>query len=161
MLQRKPRRQPPPGTGAAAGPANVCGAQALTSSRSARSQLSIGSCPAPSRCSSYARSAICSCEIGGGAAARLRAAGFTARRTRLAVVVFVVVVSFGMVRAPSVECADARDAADPDDTRVRPARANSSARGYVPQPMAADLDPARTVADLRALRELTEDGSGA
>src|SRR4051794_11603656 len=162
MLQRKPRRQPPPGTGAAAGPANVCGAQALTSSRSARSQLSIGSCPAPSRCSSYARSAICSCEIGAGAAARLRAAGFTARRTRLAVVVFAVVASFGMVRAPSLECADARDAADPDDTRVRPAGANSSARGYVPQPMAAaDLDPAHAVADLRALRELTEDDRGA
>src|SRR4051795_2546908 len=142
MLPSDERRQPPPEAGAAAGAANVCGAQAATSSRSARSQLSIGSAPAPWRGSSYARSAICSCVTGAGAAARLRAVGLTARRTRLAVVAFAVVVSFGMVRAPSVECADVRDrGGDPDERWVRVTRAISCARSYVPAMAAADLDP--------------------
>src|SRR3954468_21493776 len=46
--------------------------------------------------------------------------------------------------------------------RVRAARPKSCARGYVPQRMAAaDLDPGRALADLRALRELTGDDRGA
>src|SRR4051812_40406644 len=162
MLQRRKRRQPPPGAGAAAGAANVCGAQAETSSRSARSQLSIGSAPAPSRCSSYARSAIWSCVTDAAAAARLRPAGFTARRTRLAVDVFAIVGSFGMVGAPSVECADARDAADPDESKGSSGARELLRARLCSAPMAlADLDPARVVADLTALRELTEDERGA
>src|SRR4051812_46952767 len=163
MLPSDGRRQPPPEAGAAAGPAIVCGAQAVTSSRSARSQLSIGSAPAPAMCSSYARSAICSCVTGAGAAARLRVAGLTARRTRLAAVVFVVVVSFGMGRPFGGVFVTA-------GTRRRPGRVQGFARRRRSPPRAvmlrcamaaADLDPARALADLRALRELTEDDRGA
>src|SRR3954470_19811718 len=143
---------------------NGC-AQAPTSSRSARSQCAIASPSLPVRCSSYARSAICSCVTGGVSVARRRVvAVFTVRRTRLVAVAFAV-VSFGMAFVPPVGrvCGygpDGAQAARPRP-RIRPRARNSCAHGYGADAMAGELDPARALADLRALRRLTGDERGA